>query len=111
MPLAFAVASGMTDDDIVYICLPLYHSVGGVIAMGQMAATGKTVVLARKFSARQFWKDCIKHKCTVSLKFYQNNIILFINDILLLQKLNLVSFIIGSYLYWGTFSLFNCYSS
>uniref|UniRef100_A0A1X7U298 Long-chain-fatty-acid--CoA ligase n=1 Tax=Amphimedon queenslandica TaxID=400682 RepID=A0A1X7U298_AMPQE len=64
VPPAFSLLGGMNDNDIVYVCLPLYHSTGSMIAMGQMTATGKTVVLSRKFSARNFWKDCIKHKCT-----------------------------------------------
>ena len=65
VPPAFTLLGGMNDNDIVYVCLPLYHSTGSLIAMGQMTATGKTVVLSRKFSPKNFWKDCIKHKCTV----------------------------------------------
>ena len=58
--------SDLGPDDVVYVNLPLYHTAGGTIGLGQMIINGKTVVLTRKFSARQFWKDCIKHKCTVS---------------------------------------------
>ena len=58
--------SGITPDDIVYDVLPLYHSNGGVLATGQMIVEGCTLVLRRKFSASQFWSDCVKYKCTVS---------------------------------------------
>ena len=30
-----------------------------------MLATGCSVVIKKKFSAREFWKDCIKYRCTV----------------------------------------------
>ena len=63
------VMSDFRVDDIIYVNLPLYHTAGGTLGMGQMIVNGKTVVLARKFSARQFWKDCIKNKCTVSQRY------------------------------------------
>ena len=56
------VMSDFRVDDIIYVNLPLYHTAGGTLGMGQMIINGKTVVLARKFSARQFWKDCIKNE-------------------------------------------------
>ena len=65
--IVFQLTVPVTADDIVYDTLPLYHSNGGVIAMGQALLTGSTVALRRKFSASQFWNDCIKYKCTVSL--------------------------------------------
>ena len=63
------VMSDFCVDDIIYVNLPLYHTAGGTLGMGQMIVNGKTVVLARKFSARQFWKDCIKNKCTVRQRY------------------------------------------
>ena len=58
--------TGITPDDIIYCVLPLYHSNGGVLTAGQMVIEGCTLVLRRKFSASQFWNDCVKYKCTVS---------------------------------------------
>nr|XP_020649086.1 long-chain fatty acid transport protein 4 [Pogona vitticeps] len=52
-------------DDVVYDCLPLYHSAGTVVGMGQCLLYGMTVVIRRKFSASQFWEDCVKYNCTV----------------------------------------------
>lgn len=63
----FSIIVGIKHDDIVYVTLPLYHSNGGVLGIGQMMIYGSTVALRRKFSARHFWKDCIKYKCTVSI--------------------------------------------
>lgn len=56
-------------DDVLYDPLPLYHSAGGMIGVGQTLLRGITVVIRRKFSASNFWKDCIKYNCTVRNKF------------------------------------------
>ena len=52
-------------DDVLYNALPLYHSNGGVLTMGQSYTRGLTVALRKKFSASQFFKDCSKYNCTV----------------------------------------------
>ena len=54
--------------DIIYTALPLYHSNANVSAMGPMITLGCTVALRKKFSASNFWNECIKYKCTVSEK-------------------------------------------
>jgi acyl-CoA synthetase (AMP-forming)/AMP-acid ligase II len=46
--------------DRVYVTLPIYHAVGGVIGVGAALVSGSTVVLRKKFSASQFWKECIQ---------------------------------------------------
>uniref|UniRef100_A0A673BBF1 Long-chain-fatty-acid--CoA ligase n=1 Tax=Sphaeramia orbicularis TaxID=375764 RepID=A0A673BBF1_9TELE len=56
---------GLRHDDVIYNCLPLYHSAGTVMGVGQCLLFGLTVVIRRKFSASRFWDDCAKHKCTV----------------------------------------------
>jgi solute carrier family 27 fatty acid transporter 1/4 len=48
------------DDDIQYTPLPLYHTAGGMLGVGQAVNFGTTVVIRKKFSASAFWKDCIK---------------------------------------------------
>ncbi|KAK3532592.1 hypothetical protein QTP86_025363 [Hemibagrus guttatus] len=58
-------AFGMKKDDILYDCLPLYHSAGNIIGVGQCLINGLTVVVKKKFSASRFWEDCIKYNCTV----------------------------------------------
>ncbi|XP_048469350.1 long-chain fatty acid transport protein 4 [Rhincodon typus] len=54
----------MRADDIVYDCLPLYHSAGNIVGIGQCLLHGLTVVIRRKFSASRFWDDCVKYRCT-----------------------------------------------
>ena len=52
--------AGMMDtrpDDRMYNCLPMYHSVGGVVATGAVLVSGGSVVIREKFSASQFWDD------------------------------------------------------
>ncbi|KAI4894328.1 hypothetical protein NFI96_025116, partial [Prochilodus magdalenae] len=56
---------GVTSDDIIYICLPLYHSSGFLMGLTGAIERGTTVVLRRKFSVSQFWKDCRKYNVTV----------------------------------------------
>ena len=53
-------------DDIIYCTLPLYHTIGGMLGVGQLIIHGATIALRKKFSASQFWNDCVKYKCTVS---------------------------------------------
>lgn len=53
-------------DDIFYTPLPLYHTAGGVMSVGQALLFGSTVVIRKKFSASGYFGDCQKYKCTVS---------------------------------------------
>ncbi|GGE27199.1 long-chain-acyl-CoA synthetase [Agaricicola taiwanensis] len=55
-------------DDRMYDCLPMYHSNGGVLAVGAPLVGGATVVIREKFSARDFWDDVVRWDCT--LVFY-----------------------------------------
>ncbi len=61
----FSGMMNMTSADRMYDCLPLYHSVGGVVATGATLAAGGTVVLREKFSASRFWQDVTEQGCTV----------------------------------------------
>uniref|UniRef100_A0A8C7Z6Z5 Very long-chain fatty acid transport protein n=1 Tax=Oryzias sinensis TaxID=183150 RepID=A0A8C7Z6Z5_9TELE len=58
-------AFGLQHNDIVYNFLPLYHSAGTIMGVGQCLLFGLTVVIRRKFSASRFWDDCVKYNCTV----------------------------------------------
>lgn len=51
--------------DRIYNCLPMYHSVGGVQAIGAMLVGGGSVVVREKFSASQFWDDIARWDCTL----------------------------------------------
>ena len=60
--------AGMMDtqpSDRMYNCLPMYHSIGGVVATGAVLINGGSVVIREKFSARQFWDDITRFDCTL----------------------------------------------
>ncbi|XP_047544879.1 long-chain fatty acid transport protein 4-like isoform X1 [Vanessa atalanta] len=56
----------LNSSDIVYCPLPLYHTAGGVVSVGQALVFGCTVVLKSKFSASQYFPDCAKYKATAA---------------------------------------------
>lgn len=58
-------AYSMRQADVLYDCLPLYHSAGNIMGVGQCLLYGQTVVLRKKFSASRFWDDCVQFNCTV----------------------------------------------
>ncbi|HEY2836697.1 MAG TPA: long-chain-acyl-CoA synthetase [Rhizomicrobium sp.] len=51
--------------DRLYNCLPMYHSVGGVVASGAVLLKGGAVILREKFSARAFWDDVAESGATI----------------------------------------------
>jgi fatty-acyl-CoA synthase len=61
----FAGLTGASPDDRLFNCLPLFHSVGGVVAPCSMLAAGAAVVLSEKFSASTFWSDVVRWDCTL----------------------------------------------
>ncbi len=61
---SFAAAMRSTERDRMYVVLPLYHSAGGVCAIGSTLTVGGSVIIRRKFSATAFWDDCVKYRAT-----------------------------------------------
>ncbi len=62
----FCHMTGFSTDDIVYSCFPVHHvfaSVTGILAA--LCAQG-SIVLARKFSASQFWDHLRNYEVTIS---------------------------------------------
>ncbi len=60
--------AGMMDTkpgDRMYNCLPLYHSVGGVVATFATLVNGGAVVIRPRFSASDFWRDVRDERCTL----------------------------------------------
>lgn len=55
---------GFTSTDRMYVTLPLYHTAGGVMALGAPLLNGGTAIITRKFSASRFWDDCVHHGAT-----------------------------------------------
>ena len=63
--LWFAGMMGTRPNDRMYNCLPMYHSVGGVVATGAVLVSGGSVAIRKKFSAREFWDDVARFDCTL----------------------------------------------
>ena len=61
----FAGLMDITPADRLYDCLPMYHSVGGVVATGATLVGGGTVVVRDRFSASRFWQDVREERCTI----------------------------------------------
>jgi fatty-acyl-CoA synthase len=60
--------AGMMDtrpSDRMYNCLPMYHSIGGVVATGAILVNGGSVLLRERFSASHFWDDVVEWNCTL----------------------------------------------
>ncbi|CAI5454641.1 unnamed protein product [Caenorhabditis angaria] len=66
MSMGSGSAFGITSNDIVYITMPMYHSAAGILGVGSLISFGTSVVIRKKFSASNFWKDCVKYNCTCS---------------------------------------------
>jgi len=54
----------MKPDDVMYISLPLYHSNALHLAWASAIKGGSAIVIARRFSVRNFWKDINKFNAT-----------------------------------------------
>ncbi|MFZ1908341.1 MAG: long-chain-acyl-CoA synthetase [Burkholderiales bacterium] len=61
----FAGLMGTGPGDRMYNCLPMYHSVGGVLATGAVLVGGGSVVIREGFSAHGFWNDVRHWDCTL----------------------------------------------
>ncbi|HTR79012.1 MAG TPA: AMP-binding protein, partial [Gemmatimonadaceae bacterium] len=51
--------------DRMYNCLPMYHSIGGVVAMGATLVNGGSVVVRERFSVSRFWDEVVDWDCTL----------------------------------------------
>lgn len=63
--LAVLASNGVTERDVIYVTLPLYHTAGFLIGFMGSVETGSTIILRHKFSASQFWDECRAHNVTV----------------------------------------------
>ncbi|XP_076043131.1 long-chain fatty acid transport protein 1-like isoform X1 [Oratosquilla oratoria] len=58
--------TGMTNDEIIYNPLPLYHTAGGMAGIGQVLIFNNTAVIRKKFSASRYWVEAKNYGCTVA---------------------------------------------
>lgn len=63
--LAFGAAADTGPKDRMMMVLPLYHATGGFCGVGAAISNGGSVVIRRKFSASNFWDECIKYEATL----------------------------------------------
>jgi fatty-acyl-CoA synthase len=61
----FAGAMNTRADDRIYVCLPMYHTTGGVCAIGSVLLHGGSVAIRERFSGREFWDDIVRFDCTL----------------------------------------------
>jgi fatty-acyl-CoA synthase len=61
----FAALGDLGADDRMYNCLPMYHSVGGVVAVASVLMNGGSAFIAEKFSAGRFWNEIAHRDCTI----------------------------------------------
>ena len=61
----FAALGDLGPDDRMYNCLPMYHSVGGVVAIASALVNGGSAFIAEKFSTGRFWGEVARRDCTV----------------------------------------------
>ncbi len=64
MMYGFAGGLNAKSSDRIYNVLPLYHSSGGICAVGIAFTAGGSMVLKRKLSVQEFWDDCFRYKPT-----------------------------------------------
>ncbi len=57
----------ITPADIIYSYLPLYHSSGVQLGCGTGLVCGNKTIIKPKFSASNFFSDCVKYEATVSI--------------------------------------------
>jgi len=63
--MSFQAAVNAKPHDRMYNVLPLYHTSGGLCALGPPLLSGGSLVLRDRFSATEFWDDCHRYKPTV----------------------------------------------
>ena len=63
--VSFSVFFHLQQSDRLYSALPLYHSVGGILAVGMSWHCGGSIVLRRKFSASAFFQECYESDVSV----------------------------------------------
>jgi len=51
--------------DSIYDPLPLYHSTGGVCAVGLAFMPGGALIIKRRFSVNEFWSDIHRYRATI----------------------------------------------
>ncbi|OCK86114.1 acetyl-CoA synthetase-like protein [Lepidopterella palustris CBS 459.81] len=51
--------------DIMYTCMPLYHSSASILGLCSTLSAGSTIALGRRFSNHTFWPDVLASQATI----------------------------------------------
>jgi fatty-acyl-CoA synthase len=65
MIYGFSAAMDAKAADRMYVCLPMYHSNGGILAPGAVLTVGGSCFIRERFSTKDFWPDVVAHQCTM----------------------------------------------
>ncbi|KAK1777061.1 hypothetical protein QBC45DRAFT_199435 [Copromyces sp. CBS 386.78] len=57
--------TSMRGDDVLYTCMPLYHSAASCLGVCAALLRGATVAIGKKFSTKTFWKDVRASNATI----------------------------------------------
>lgn len=63
---SFIDIHGYSEDDVFYVCLPLFHNNALLAATGSAILAGASVALTRRFSVSRFWDDLRQAGATVT---------------------------------------------
>ena len=61
----FAGSTGSGPEDRIFNALPLYHSTGGLCAVGAALLNGGLLIVKRRFSATSFWQEVVAEQATM----------------------------------------------
>jgi acyl-CoA synthetase (AMP-forming)/AMP-acid ligase II len=62
--LLFPVLAELTEKDVLYTAMPMYHSAAGLMALAGTLRAGCCLLIRKKFSASNFSKDCLQYNVT-----------------------------------------------
>ncbi|QSZ32192.1 hypothetical protein DSL72_001763 [Monilinia vaccinii-corymbosi] len=57
--------TGYSRPDVLYTCMPMYHSAASILAVLAALNMGATVCIGRKFSTKTFWKEVRESKANI----------------------------------------------
>lgn len=55
----------VTEDDVYYTCLPLFHANALIVTAMSVMHAGATLALSKKFSASKFWQEIRESRATI----------------------------------------------
>ncbi|KRY89283.1 Long-chain fatty acid transport protein 1 [Trichinella pseudospiralis] len=66
MALGVHSAFSIRKSDRIYVTMPMYHTAAIILGIGQTLLSGCTCIIRSRFSASQYWRDCLQYRCTAA---------------------------------------------